>query len=399
MGRWSRRVFLAAAGLSAVRLRADGRGVRIDSPSVEFADELTERKVQRLTSPDVLFHLPHYHHRFISRKGDFLLLAGEVSGSRQVYLYEAGRERLTQLTDGPDVHPYSPTMDDRDREFFYLQGAELKIASVHGRGDNVIFQCPDGWEFTGHLSVSSDARRAAVIEMKQGDREDDPVKQFKSRPKCRLRVIDLTRPEDNRVIAEERRWLAHPQFRPGSSDILFAHEGPSDQVDDRLQLVGLDGKKPRSLRVLDGDETIGHEYWSDDGSRIYYVHYPAKNLRGATIRSLDPDTAAETTISPCTAFGWMHNNRDGSVIAGSSRRPSGPNVYVLFARLKRELTLCEHRASGKPYPIAGTDRTDYSCAQPETLFEPDSQWVYFVSDKDGKPAVYRTKVEDLVEQT
>jgi hypothetical protein len=72
---------------------------------------------------------------------------------------------------------------------------------------------------------------------------------------------------------------------------------------------------------------------------------------------------------------------------------------VLFPSLDREITLCEHRASGKPYPIAGTDAMDYSCAAPETAFSRDSQWVYFTSDREGQPAVYRMNVEDLVEST
>lgn len=59
----------------------------------------------------------------------------------------------------------------------------------------------------------------------------------------------------------------------------------------------------------------------------------------------------------------------------------------------------EDGASGKPYPVAGTDGMDYDCASPETVFSTDSQWVYFVSDRDGKPALYRMQVEDLVEAT
>lgn len=399
MGRWSRRAFLAAGGLSSARLSANGKGTRLESPITEFDDELTGRKVERLTNPEILFHLPHHHHRFLSRRSDFLLLSGEAAGSRQAYVYDLDRERLTQLTEGPGFHPYSPTMDERERDFYYLQGDELKSASLRGRGETVIFRCPEEWSLSGHLSVSADARWAAVIEIKQGHEEDDPAKQFKGRPRCRLRAIEIERPENNLVLAEERRWLAHPQFRPGRSEVLFAHEGPWDEVDDRIQIVGLDGEKPRSIRLRRGDETIGHEYWSADGSRIYYVHFPNKTLRGATIRSLDPESTAEAVVSPCSAFGWLQNNRDGSVIAGSSRRPSGPNVYVLFARLKREVTLCEHASSSKPYPVAGSERVDHDCAQPETVFSPDSQWVYFVSDKDGRPAIYRTKVEDLVEAT
>ena len=52
---------------------------------------------------------------------------------------------------------------------------------------------------------------------------------------------------------------------------------------------------------------------------------------------------------------------------------------------RRELTLCEHRSSD-PYSVA-------------PVFSPNSQRVYFQSDKDGKPAIYRVQVEKFVEET
>ncbi|MCB9385287.1 MAG: hypothetical protein H6509_11780, partial [Bryobacterales bacterium] len=81
----SRRTLLGGA-LGASRLfGVNSRGARIDMPEVEIKDPLTERQMFRLTDPDVLFHLPHFHHRFLSRKNDFILLGGELDGSRQIF--------------------------------------------------------------------------------------------------------------------------------------------------------------------------------------------------------------------------------------------------------------------------------------------------------------------------
>ena len=71
----------------------------------------------------------------------------------------------------------------------------------------------------------------------------------------------------------------------------------------------------------------------------------------------------------------------------------------MFPRIGREITICEHVSSLKPYPIAGTNRIDEEAAAPEPVFSPDSEWIYFVSDKQGMPAVYRAEVSDLVEPT
>jgi oligogalacturonide lyase len=49
------------------------------------------------------------------------------------------------------------------------------------------------------------------------------------------------------------------------------------------------------------------------------------------------------------------------------------------------LPLCEHRAS--------------DAAQVRPVFSPDSQRVFYQSDRDGKPAIYMVDVQRLVERT
>jgi oligogalacturonide lyase len=52
---------------------------------------------------------------------------------------------------------------------------------------------------------------------------------------------------------------------------------------------------------------------------------------------------------------------------------------------RRELTLCEHKASN---PEMTAPR-----------FSPDTQRLYFQSDRDGKPAIYGVHVERFLEKT
>jgi oligogalacturonide lyase len=60
-------------------------------------------------------------------------------------------------------------------------------------------------------------------------------------------------------------------------------------------------------------------------------------------------------------------------------------VLLLVRAVKREPTLCEHRASD-PAMVA-------------PVFAPNSQHVYFGSDRHGKRAIYSIAVEKLVEET
>ena len=70
---------------------------------------------------------------------------------------------------------------------------------------------------------------------------------------------------------------------------------------------------------------------------------------------------------------------------GASANKSSPTILILLRITHRELTLCEHKTS-----------------QPELtspMFSPDSQRIYFQSDRDGKPAIYCMHVDKLVEKT
>jgi oligogalacturonide lyase len=72
-------------------------------------------------------------------------------------------------------------------------------------------------------------------------------------------------------------------------------------------------------------------------------------------------------------------------LVGASRNKASPAVLIMLRITRRELTLCEHRAS-HPERVS-------------PLFAPDAQRIYFESDRHGKSAIYALHVERLVERT
>ena len=401
MRRVSRRCLLAAALVPAAA-RAAGRGTRLRTPATEFQDGLTGRDIVRLTDPSVLHHLPGSNHRCVARNNGFVLVAAEHGGVRHFHRLDLKRERLTQLTEGAAVHPYAAHLRRNDRGFYYLQGKDLLHADIQGGGRRTLFSCGDGWTLTGDLDISIGERYAALIEIAADHVESTPERQFEREPHCRVRIVEITRNRSqarNWVVAEERRWLSSPRFRPWRAQLLYSREGPWQSVRRRLQLVNLDGSGKTSLRPVKGPERLGASYWASDGGRLRFVHFPDGTKWTAGIRSVQPETGEETSETPCSGFDWMTENSDGTAIIGASRRPSGPNLYVLFPRMRREITLCEHSSSLKPYPLAGTDRTDPVAAAPAPALAPDSASVYFCTDREGLPTVYQMAIDDLVETT
>ena len=90
-------------------------------------------------------------------------------------------------------------------------------------------------------------------------------------------------------------------------------------------------------------------------------------------------------LAKTSQFSHFGFNHDSSVFVGASRNVGAPYVLLLLRITRREFTICEHKAS----------RPDMAAP----IFSPDSQRIYFQSDRHGKPAIYCMHVEKLVEKT
>lgn len=378
---------LSASFLVGVRsISGAGRGTRVTHPSVEVEDALTGRSAERLTPLESAWRLPSDAQRYLSKKNDFLLLFSEQTGAPQVYSYELRRGRLTQLTDESDVLAGAVALDPRDRTFYYATPARILEGSPRSGGDRSVAAVEEGWRFSGDLALTSNGGSIAAVEIRAEDWREDTAELFAARPRCRIRLFPIERAGAPRVLAEADHWLARPQFRPGGNDLLYAHEGPWEQVDGRIRIVGADGAVRNLLPRL-GEEQVGAEHWLANGSGVRFVHHPAPGYRGASVREFSLATGEIRETSKCSAFGAMQSNADGGAIAGASRRPSGPNIFVLFTKLGREMTLAEHAVS------------DWNKTNPAPVLSGNSQWAYFTGVGEGGQAVYRMKLEDLVSET
>jgi oligogalacturonide lyase len=121
------------------------------------------------------------------------------------------------------------------------------------------------------------------------------------------------------------------------------------------------------------------------GRTFAYLHIPDDPKQLITLRESSPDENTDKELAKTSQFEAFCPNGDSSVFAGASRSRASAYVLILLRVTRRELTLCEHHAS------------DPAMVSP--VFPPDSQSVFFVSDRHGKPALYRVHVEKFVEQT
>jgi oligogalacturonide lyase len=358
---WTRRslvAMFAACGFAVNR----GKGAVFGSDLKEFADPATELNVYRLTSPSYSACLPAYYQRAISRKGQFLICWSDRTGSPQAFRIHLKSGEWLQLTDAAAMDGSTLTLMPDERSICYFDGPSLKRADLSKHRQHEIYRIPEGWQRCPGSSVTDDGLYALFAEC-QSDTS-------------RLRLVSTAK-GTAATIAEAPWPISNPISRPRRTQVLYRQE-PNG-----LWLVNFDGHENRKLRIAAG--TVGPARWAFDGRTIVYLHFPEEKTQLNTIREHTPDANQDQLVAKTSQFVHFDANHDTSVFVGASRNKASPHVLLLLRTTQRELTLCEHHASD-PATVA-------------PIFSANSQQVYFQSDKEGKPAIYRVHVERFVEKT
>jgi oligogalacturonide lyase len=249
-----------------------------------------------------------------------------------------------------------------EHSFCYCDGSGLHHASLSNLRERQVYPLPEDWERSPGSSVSDDGAFALLGESHAGS--------------SRLRLIGLQKGVARTVI--EAPWiLSHPQARPKRAQILYR------QADQALWLVNSDGTQNHKLPLADG--RIGPARWSPDGRTVLYLNFPDDPTQLHAIRECAPDQNTDKLVARTSQFAHFGCNANTSVFVGASQNRGAPYILLLLRITRREFTLCEHHSSD-PATVAPT-------------FSADSQQIFFQSDREGKPAIYRVHVEKIVEKT
>jgi oligogalacturonide lyase len=354
----SRRWFLASLPAACLG-QTGGKGRVLPSAFKRYSDPATENAVQRLTDPACSSMLAAGAHS-ISRHG-FLVCASDVSGRYEAYRIDLKSGQQKQLTDAADLDPYSLTLMADDRGIAYLDGASLTSVNLSTLRAREVYKIPEGFERGRGIGVADDGLYTAVVEKKESN--------------YRLQLVSMAKGTAE-TLAEGEEEIGDLIPRPKRASVLYRRgEG--------LWLANYDGKQNYRLRVAEGG--VGPALWSPDGRSVYYLSYPEDAHKLHALREFVPDSNEDSSVANTSQFVGIGRNADGSVFVGASGSKASPYVLLLVRAVKRELTLCEHRAS------------DPAMVSP--VFAPNSQHVYFGSDRHGKRAIYSIAVEKLVEET
>jgi oligogalacturonide lyase len=344
--RVSRRVVLSAAlNLPCFRLWAQSAAKPLPHRGefTSFADSLTETVVTRLTSPSSAAVLPSPQNRYVSAKDRFLIFSSNRSGVFTPYRVDLRNGALLQLTATAKLDPASLTLDTSERNLLFIDGGALREYSLLSKRVRTVTENISGF------SLSNDA--AGIVVLRQGKAQD----------------------LHGTVVASD--VSAGCFLSPDSQSLLVLRGAPST-VEFWLAPVRSAGGRSGEKLLARGRLTC--PFWSADGQKIVF-------LREEEIRQVTVQTGKEELVAKTSLFAAFSPNRDDSVFVGASRSRAQPTVVLLLRTGRRELTLCEHRAT--------------QAAAVSPVFSPDSRRVYFQSDHFGNPAIYSVNTESLVEPT
>lgn len=325
-------------------LLAAGRGQVSPSERLRYADPATEGEVIRLTSPKVACVLPAAGHHCMSSRSNFLVHCSDRSGSWQLHRLELKNYESRQLTEEQNVLVSSPAMTADERTIYYAAGDTVKAVAVGGGRDRDVHQAAAA---ITAFNVTEDGLYATLA------------------AEGKLNLVPLLAKTPPKVLGAGAS-LDFLLPRPRRASLLY-RDGAS------WRLAHFDGTVNRVLAPMEGS---GAAQWSTDGRMILY-------LKGSVITELDPDTGAEKTVAKTSAFAQFARNADGTVFAGLSGSKAQPHVLLLLRLTRRERTVSEHKASTVAAPF----------------FAPNSQRLFYQSDRDGKMAIYMVATDRLLEKT
>jgi oligogalacturonide lyase len=352
---WSRRAFVCS-----LPLLIDGAGAA--EAVVRFHDPATEFDVLRLTDPASSSFLPGAHLHSSSSRGNSLVFSSDKNGTLDAYRIDIKNGETHQLTNARNLDPKSLSLMPDEHAICYFDGPKLRLTGIGNQRKRDVYECPDGWARTSGFGLSDDGNHSAFVE--------------KGAQKYRIQLANMLRGAAS-TVTESDAPISDVMPRPRRAGILYRKNGA-------LWLVNFDGQQNRMLKTAPSGE-IGPFLWSLDGKSVFYLSYPQDSSKLHQIRECIPDTNEDKLIAPTSQFVNFTRNVDSSVFIGVSANKASPHILILLRLTKRELTMCEHRATNPSEVVV--------------VFSPSSQRLYFQTDKEGKPAIYTMVVDRFVERT
>jgi len=363
-----------------------------------------------------------------------------ADGTKMVFTQRGGNFDLVTVATGAIEHVYKDggarvlQTGRKTGAIFYTKGRYLYSLDPATKVSKQLIKIPD----QGNIAAINCDETLATGTIVPGEASRPPINAVRAQPKILASGVeegDIPSQVDKHAMMDRRLaamlpttlfvinlqtgaitelghwndWTNHQQFSPVDPTLLmFAHEGRQWKVN-RIWLIRADGHSAPMLvhqRTMKMEIAV-HEYWANDGSRIYYdLQTPLSEdfwigsynvLDGSRIwYHLPPDHwSVHYNTSP-----------DGTLFSGDG---SDPVIHYaqakdakwmflfrpeLIPNLEGETPDQAHMiqvAKLVPERLVNLSKHDYSL-EPNGMFSPDGKWLLFRSNFRGPIGVYAVEI-------
>jgi oligogalacturonide lyase len=370
----------------------------------EWIDKDTHHKVVRLSRKDGN-NLSFYFHNnpFIGNK---MIFYSTDSAGRQIYTVDLKTlkiDRVTQRGYGPGMGgrpggPGGEIVGVGSRSVYYQVKDSVYATNIDTHQTRLIFVFPADFKAT---VVTLNADETLMAGVRADDAEREILRQYPEKSQFFDRIYEAhlphvlftinTKTGELKKIHTENDWTNHVQFSPTDPDLLmFCHEGPWHKVD-RIWTIRLKTGEIRLMhkRTVD-NEIAGHEFFSPDGKKIYF-DWQIPRSQNFYLGAVDVNTLEEKKYQ-MTRDEWSIHftvSRDEKLYAGDG----GDAGQVAKAKDGRWIYLFrpegDHFVSER---LVNMKDQNYKL-EPNVHFSPDSKWVIFRANFEGKEEVYAVELK------
>lgn len=359
-----------------------------------YTDRLTGVRVRRLTN-----YKGHSHHFYFTNPGWWdngrRLLFGSDRGNRtNLFSLELESGEITQLTDMDQPPPPGETsflfasVSPTQPEAYFWHGPELIALHLETLEQRTLFRAPAGY-LPNMTNVTADGQAVcSVIYQDLSDRFEVDLlhgyvgfrEYWEAMPHSQI-VRARTDGSGADVVFEENYWIGHINTSTTHPAALtYCHEGPWEQVDNRIWGLDMATGKNWQIRPRTAGERVGHEYWHADGMHLgYHGAWPDGRKFFGRIRF---DNTEPFEVDFPHETGHIHSN-DFSLIVGDAGR-----VVRLWQwngeGFDGPRALCEHGSSAHIQQVHVHPR-----------FNAAGTHVLFTSDVSGYGNLYLAEVPEF----
>jgi oligogalacturonide lyase len=347
-----------------------------------FQDSRTGRIVWRMTDDGATSFAPYMYRRAFTHDEKYIVYTSDFSGSFQVWRAELETGITKQLTNVRDFQAEHMvlTMDAAGQEAYLIEGATVLAVAVESGETRPV---ADIKHLTGgakphSFTLTADGRRVLLHYLRATD------------GRTAIAVAETSghgQPEEIYAFPADIARITHTLFCPTDPNIVTYNRHPDPQNDMTLsdeerarawKLNLATGKDVPFLMMPKGFRAT-HEYWSPDGTRLYFHKKTQPGWIPASIGSMPKDGGPHTIHfeSADIKLGHSSVNADQTKIVSDSQEPGTNPLLLIDIATGTAETLCWPNATGAPHPN-----------HVHPAFSPSGRYIIYTSDVSGTAQVY-----------